>query len=146
VLDVGGGYGAVTRRVLQAFPRAAVTLHDYSPVMFDQARDNLSDFAGRVRYARADLRDPAWTAQVGGPFDLAVSALCIHNTLDLAVIARCYRDVGLLLKPGGCFLDYDHYDHIETIQFHLDLFAQAGYARVESLWYESPTALIRAWA
>lgn len=146
VLDVGGGYGAVSKRVLQAFPCAAVTLHDYSQVMFDQARDALSGFTDRVRYVRADLRDAGWTTQIGGPFDLVVSALCIHNTLDMAVIGRCYRDVHTLLKPGGCFLDYDHYDHIGTVDTHLALFAQGGYERVESLFYEPPTAIIRAWA
>lgn len=146
VLDVGGGYGAVSERVLEAFPAAEVTLHDYSDVMFGQARETLSGFGGRVRYARADLRDPAWIGQVGSRFDLVVSALCIHNTLDMAVIARCYRDIATLLKPGGCFLDYDHFDHIGTIETHLELFARGAYARVETLWYEPPTAIIRAWA
>lgn len=114
--------------------------------MFDQARENLSGFADRVRYACADLRDPSWTEQVGGPFDLAVSAICIHNLMDLAVIARCYRDVRTVLRPGGCFVDWDHYDHIETAEVHLDLFKAAGYARVDCPCYESPTAIIRAWA
>lgn len=146
VLDVGGGYGAVSEAVLRAFPRAQVTLHDYSQVMFDSASEYLADHAGRVSYARADLWDRSWTAQVGGPFDLIVSALCIHNLMDMPVIAACYREVRTLLRPGGVFLDYDHYDHIEDMDTHLRLFDEAGYARVECLHYDSPTAIVRATA
>jgi ubiquinone/menaquinone biosynthesis C-methylase UbiE len=50
VLDVGGGYGAVSREVLHAFPRARVTLHDYSRVMFDAgAHLRLFEQAGYAR-------------------------------------------------------------------------------------------------
>jgi ubiquinone/menaquinone biosynthesis C-methylase UbiE len=146
MLDVGGGYGAVSREVLRAFPRAQVTLHDYSQVMFDAAADYLTDYAGRVAYAQADLWDRSWACRVGGPFDLAVSALCIHNLMDMPVIAACYREVRTVLKSGGTFLDYDHYDHIEDMDSHLRLFEQAGYAKVECLHYDSPTAIVRATA
>src|SRR5271165_1156139 len=91
VLDVGGGYGVVTEEVLRDFPRAIVTLQDYSAPMLDQARQRLAADAARVKYALADLRDPAWTTAVGGPFDLAVSAIAIHNLRDLDEIAASYR-------------------------------------------------------
>src|SRR5271157_6208819 len=43
VLDVGGGYGVVSEEVLRAFPRAVVTLQDYSQPMLDRARDRLTE-------------------------------------------------------------------------------------------------------
>lgn len=146
VVDIGGGFGAASKAVLQAFPKAQLTLHDYSQVMFDQARDYLADYADRLRLARGDLWDRSWTAALGGPFDLAVSALCIHNLMDMPVIGACYGEVRGLLKSGGVFLDYDHFEHIEEMAAHLRLFEQAGYARVECLWHETPTAIVRATA
>src|SRR5262249_23469363 len=79
VLDVGGGYGVVTEEVLAAFPAARVTLQDYSRPMLDQARQRLGGYADRLSYVLADLTDPAWAQHVGGPFDLAVSAIVLHN-------------------------------------------------------------------
>lgn len=144
VIDIGCGYGALAEEVLAAFPFADVTLHDYSRVMFDHARVHLADYAARLRTASADLRDPAWAERVGGPYDLAVSALCIHNTMDMAVIAGGYRGVRAILRPGGWFIDYDHFDHIAGLDAHLALFGEAGFASVECLRYEAPTAIVRA--
>ena len=104
VLDVGGGYGVVTEEVLRAFPRAIVTLQDYSAPMLDQARQRLVAHTARVKYSLADLRDRAWTTAVGGLFDLAVSAIAIHNLRDLGEIAASYRGIAAVLKPGGMFL------------------------------------------
>ncbi len=64
VLDVGGGYGVVTEEVLRVFPRAVVTLQDYSQPMLDQARDRLAAYCGRVeirgrRSARPGMDDGA---------------------------------------------------------------------------------------
>ena len=94
VLDVGGGYGVVTEEVLRAFPQARVTLQDYSQPMIEEARRRLASHAARVGYVQCDLRDPSWTERVGGPFDLAVSAIAIHNLGELAAMAR--------LLPRNC--------------------------------------------
>ena len=144
VLDIGGGYGAVSEQVLSAFPNAQVTVQDFSSVMLDEARVYLSRFAGRVRFALGDLRDRSWTGKLEGPFDLAVSAIAIHNLDTIAAIAPVYSDVHAVLKPGGWFLDYDHFDHAGDIESHIKAFKKAGYSQVESLWYESPTGIIRA--
>lgn len=144
VLDVGGGYGAVSETVLQAFPRAQVTLQDFSQVMIDEARGHLAAHAARMHYAIGDLRDRHWTAQFDAPFDLAVSAIAIHNLMEMPVIAACYRDIRGILKPGGLFIDCDHFDHVETIDSHIKALESAGFAQVECLWHQSPTGIIRA--
>jgi ubiquinone/menaquinone biosynthesis C-methylase UbiE len=145
VLDVGGGYGVVSEEVLKALPGARVVLQDYSTAMLAAARDRLAAFGDRVNYVQADLTDPVWTDRVGGPFDLAVSAIVIHNLRDLAAIAACYRDVGRTLKPGGIFLDYDlFFDEIGGVERHEALLREAGFARIERLWHQVPLATLKA--
>jgi SAM-dependent methyltransferase len=144
VLDVGGGYGVVTEEVLSVFPCAVVTLQDYSQPMLDQARYRLAADSGRVKYAVGDLRDPAWTTGLGGPFDLAVSAIAIHNLRDLGQIATCYRGVAVVLKPDGVFLDYDLFGLIGGIDAQLQAIREAGFAVVDCLWREGRLAVIRA--
>src|SRR6516164_1923177 len=41
VIDIGGGYGVVTEEVVAAFPRAQLTLQDYSKPMLEAARKRL---------------------------------------------------------------------------------------------------------
>ena len=145
VLDVGGGYGVLTEEVLAAFPQARVTLEDYSEPMLAAARRRLAGDAGRMRFVLADLCDPAWTDTVGGGYDLAVSAIAIHNVRDVAVIALVYRGICSVLKPGGVFLDYDlFFDSIGGLARHVELLKEAGFGRVECLWQQGPTATIAA--
>ncbi len=144
VLDVGGGYGVVTEEVLDMFPRAVVTLQDYSQPMLDRARARLAGAAGRVRYVLGDLRDPAWVAAVGGPFDLAVSAIAIHNLRDSDQIAACYRGIASVLKPGGAFLDYDLFELIGGLAIQMRVIERAGFTDVACMWRQERVAIIRA--
>jgi ubiquinone/menaquinone biosynthesis C-methylase UbiE len=145
VLDVGGGYGVVSEEVLAAFPRARVTLQDYSEPMLGEARQRLASHSGRTGFVLADLTDPNWTGGTGGPFDLAVSAIAIHNLRDMNAIAECYRGIARVLKPGGLFLDYDlFFDHTGGLPRHTELLKAAGFAEVECLWQQAPLATIAA--
>src|SRR5262249_54011671 len=93
----------------QAFPAARITLQDYSQPMIDCARQRLAGRSGHLSYVLGDLLDPSWPEQVGGPFDLAVSAIALHNLRDPAKIFACYRALPDLLqraiheplRPGG---------------------------------------------
>ena len=142
VLDVGAGFGVVTEEVLQVFPAARITLQDYSAPMLDQARQRLADRSGRLRYVRCDLTDPSWPRQVGGPFDLAVSAIALHNLGDANKIYACYRAVRGLLKPGGWFLNCDRF--VDGVEPHLAELRQTGFERVECPWQDPPRAIIAA--
>ena len=144
VLDVGGGSGVLTEAVLKAFPRAQVTLQDFSEPMLNGARERFAERRGQVHYVLGDLRDPAWAERVGGPFDLAVSGIAIHNLHDLAVIAGCYEQVRGLLKSGGCFLDYDHFDRAGGVPLHQHSLKVAGFRSVDLVWHEHPTAILKA--
>jgi trans-aconitate methyltransferase len=142
VLDVGAGYGAVTEELLRIFPQAQVTLQDYSEPMLAAAKQRLAAHAGQLRVVTADLTDPAWPAAVGGPFDLATSAIVLHNLRDDAKIFACYRAIHGLLKPGGWFLDYDLF--FDGVESHLAAMRDAGFATVECRWQEERHATIAA--
>jgi ubiquinone/menaquinone biosynthesis C-methylase UbiE len=142
VLDVGAGYGVVSEEVLQAFPAARITLQDYSQPMLDRARQRLADHSGRLRYVLCDLVDPSWPQQVGGPFDLAVSAIAIHNLRNPEKIFACYRGIHDVLKPGGCFLNCDRF--VEGIEPHLAALREAGFGDVGCPWQEAPRAILVA--
>jgi ubiquinone/menaquinone biosynthesis C-methylase UbiE len=141
-LDVGAGYGVVTEEVLAAFPAARVTLQDYSRAMLDQARRRLAERAGRLSFVLCDLFDPAWPQDVGGPFDLAVSAIVLHNLGSREKIFACYPAIHGLLKPGGCFLNYDRF--VDGVEEHLTQLRAAGFGRVECMWHQAPRAIVVA--
>ena len=141
VLDVGAGYGAVTEEVLKAFPRARVTLQDYSQPMLGEAKRGLAGHAAQLRYVTSDLTDPGWPAGVGGPFDLAVSAIALHNLGDPAKIFACYRAIHDLLRPGGRFLDYDIF--FQGVDAHITELGKAGFT-IECPWQEPPRAIVVA--
>jgi SAM-dependent methyltransferase len=144
VLDVGGGSGVVTEAVLDAFPAARLTLQDFSGHMLARAKDRFSMHDRAIRYVQCDLSETGWPQAVGGPFDLAVSGIAIHNLKDLAAIAACYEAVHGLLKPGGCFLDYDHFDRFGGVPLHQHAMKVAGFASVEAVYHRHPTAVLKA--
>ena len=142
VLDVGAGYGAVTEELLGVFPAAEVTLQDYSETMLGEARQRLAAHAAQLRYVVCDLTDPGWSSAVGGPFDLAMSAICLHNLGDEAKIFACYRAIRGLLRPGAWFLDNDLF--FKGVEGHIQAMREAGYAAVECRWQEGRHAIIAA--
>ena len=144
VLDIAAGYGAVTDAVMRAFPRAEVTLQDFSQQMLDRAREHLSARFPACTYVCCDLTDAAWSRAVGGPFDLAVSAIGIHNLADLAVISRCYRGVSAVMAAGGCFLNCDYFSRVGGVQAHLQALRDAGFTSADCLWQDEKRAITKA--
>jgi SAM-dependent methyltransferase len=144
VLDVGAGYGVVSEEVLQAFPAARVALQDFSQPMLDRARQRLADRSGQLSYFLCDLVDRSWPKQVGGPFNLAVSAIALHNLRDPEKIFACYRAIHDLLNPDGCFLNCDRF--VEGVEPHMAALREAGFGVVECPWREAPRAIVCSYA
>ena len=142
VLDIGAGYGFVSEEVLRTFPKARVTLQDYSELMLQHAREHLAEFAGQLSFVLADLTNPGWSERVGGPFDLIVSAIAIHNLRAPDKIAAVYRNVAGLLKPGAPFLDYDLFAQHGGIESHIGMMQEAGVTRVSRLWDDGHAGII----
>jgi SAM-dependent methyltransferase len=146
VLDVGGGAGSVSAAVAQAFPLAEIAVQDFSAPMLARARERFAARAAKMRYVLCDLADPNWDRKVAGPFDLAVSGIAIHNLREMTVITACYAAVRRLLGTAGCFLDYDHFDRAGGLAAHREALLSAGFAQVETVWHEVPTAVLKALA
>lgn len=106
VLDLAGGPGSLTARVLAACVDATVTAVDLDPVLLSIYR---SAYPGAA-VAEVDLRDPSWTAALaaGEPFDAVMTATAMH-WLDADSLRRLYRDLAGLIRPGGLFLNADHH-------------------------------------
>ncbi len=145
VLGIGAGYGVVSGIVLKAFPNARVTLQDYSTPMLEQAKQRLAAFAGRTSFALADLTDESWTAAVGGPFDLAVSTIAIHNLRDPQLIERVYEGVRSVLKPVGVEEDAD-YVFAGGLDAHLDMLRRARFEHVSGDLKDEHLAILAAYA
>lgn len=146
VLDVGAGYGVITEEVLRRFPLARVTMLDFSEPMMEYARRRLAPYAQRLTFVLGDLRAVEWTTKVTGSFDLAVSAIAIHNLRDHELMAACYRAVRSVLRPGAMFLDSDLVSFSGGLDAHLEWMRNAGFEAVECLHYQEPLAVIAATA
>jgi ubiquinone/menaquinone biosynthesis C-methylase UbiE len=142
VLDVGAGYGVVTEEVLGAYPAARITLQDYSRPMLDQAHQRLAKHSDRLRYVVCDLLNGSWTKEVGGPFDLVVSAIVLHNLPSIDNIFACYRAIHDVLGPEGWFLNYDRF--VDGVDRHLRELRDAGFTQVECPWQQPPHAIVVA--
>jgi SAM-dependent methyltransferase len=144
VLDVGAGAGAIAAALLESFPRAKIVLQDYSAPMLAHARKRLGAHAAQLSYVLCDLADQSWVKKVGGPFDTVVSGIAIHNLQDMGRIAACYEGICSLLRPGGCFIDYDYFDRAGGIALHQHMLRVSGFKSVDVLWHEYPTAVVNA--
>jgi ubiquinone/menaquinone biosynthesis C-methylase UbiE len=145
VVDIGAGYGILSEEVMKAFPHARLTLLDYSEPMAEHARKRLASQGIAVSYLMTDLCDPAWSTKVGGPFELAVSALAVHNLERESLIKACYRSIRRVLRPGGFFLDYDLFGLVPGgVDTHIKWLDEAGFERTQCTWEQAPVAVVAA--
>ncbi|MGH2914015.1 MAG: Sua5/YciO/YrdC/YwlC family protein [Solirubrobacteraceae bacterium] len=99
ILELGTGTGETARRLLARFSGATLLGIDESSEMLAAARVALERDGGRVRLRVARLQEPL----ADGPFDLVVSALCVHH-LDAREKADLFDRVAAVLAPGGRFV------------------------------------------
>src|ERR671930_444727 len=79
---------------------------DLDPVTLSLAR---GAFEGnpRVEVLELDLREPAWTAGLGGPFDAVLTATALHWFHEKELLGL-YQALTTVLRPGGVFANRDH--------------------------------------
>jgi tRNA (cmo5U34)-methyltransferase len=119
ILDLGAGFGALSEKVLERFPRASVTCIDGSSVAIGLAREYLSKHGAKGRIFERDLADSGWREGIGGPFDCAVSALAIHHVNDLRK-AALYKEIYEMLLPGGIFINDEIVAAPQALKSHFD--------------------------
>jgi tRNA threonylcarbamoyl adenosine modification protein (Sua5/YciO/YrdC/YwlC family) len=97
VLDLGTGTGETARRMLVRHPSATLVGIDESPAMLARA-------AGALEPQRVSLRVGTLEAPLPtGPFDLVVSALCVHH-LPGECKRELFERIRGVLTEGGRFV------------------------------------------
>lgn len=104
VLDLAGGTGSISLRLLRRHPDARVTLADLDPVLLHIARHTLP---ATVAIRPLDLHTLEWYAGLDRDFDAIVTATALH-WLPAERLAAVYADLPRLLRPGGVFINADH--------------------------------------
>lgn len=102
VLDLGAGTGLLSAMVAEEFPRARVTLLDFSTEMLELARQRFASEGGRF-----DLRVSDYAEEdLPGGHEVIVSSLSIHHLEDSGKKAL-FRRVHESLPEGGVFVNGD---------------------------------------
>ena len=99
LLEVPVGTGILTMPVYQTMPEADITCLDYSPDMMRQAREK----ADRLHLKNVTFRqgDVGALSYADDTFDIVLSLNGFHAFPDKEA---AYREVFLVLRPGGTFL------------------------------------------
>ena len=105
VLDLAGGTGSISLRVLRRIPRARAALLDVDPVLLTIARASIGD---RAAVVTADLRERDWAAALPHrAFDAVLTSTALH-WIAAGRLAELYGEVREVLRPGGVFVNADH--------------------------------------
>jgi SAM-dependent methyltransferase len=109
VLDLAGGTGSISLRVLRRFPHATTTLVDVDPVVLAIARGSLNgSLGGRSTVLSTDLRTPSWAeALPHHDYDAVLTATALH-WLEPDRLSTLYGEIREVLRPGGVFINADH--------------------------------------
>jgi SAM-dependent methyltransferase len=106
-LDLGCGPGSLARRLLERFPDARCLAVDLDPVLLAMGQAVHGAMGGRLSWIEADLRDLDWPRRLGiDHLDAVLSTTALH-WLSSDALARLYRELGLLVREGGVFLNGD---------------------------------------
>ena len=139
ILDVGAGYGGLTRFLLEHFSAATAVCQDTSKEMADLGDERMTHLKGRFTYVLSDLNKRDWTREIKGPFEAVVSSIAIHNVGDPKAIERIYKDIFPLVKPVGCFLNIDRtYPSLDDLLRYIE---KAGFENARSFWQSGKRAL-----
>ncbi|HEX9786883.1 MAG TPA: class I SAM-dependent methyltransferase [Candidatus Binatia bacterium] len=131
ILDLGAGYGALAQFLLKHFPNATAVCQDGSEEMAKLGRKRMKDLKGRVKYVLCDFSKRGWSRKIKGPFDAVVSSIAIHNVRSPEIIRSIYGETFSLVKPGGCFLNFDRMT--PSLKEQLQWLGEAGFENVKSL-------------
>ena len=101
-IDLGCGTGAVSKRLVDAFPETELTCLDMTEDMIDIARQRLGAH-GNVRFVLSDLYD----FEFDGQYDVIISSLALHHIVTDHDKKMLYRRIFEALEPGGSFYNAD---------------------------------------
>ncbi len=99
ILDIGAGTGALSALLLKRYPRADLTLMDFSAGMLEIAAKRFHEHE-HVHLIVRDYRH----LDLQGSYDIVCSALSIHH-LETADKHRLFGKIYAALNPGGIFVN-----------------------------------------
>jgi ubiquinone/menaquinone biosynthesis C-methylase UbiE len=105
-VDLGAGAGALSKAILERYPRSSAILADFSDQMMGAGVQELEPFADRYRYVTFDMSTSNWPAEIPGTVDAIVSSLFIHHLPDERK-QSLFAEIFGRLVPGGWSLNYD---------------------------------------
>src|SRR5215813_4140262 len=105
-VDLGAGAGALSRAILDRYPRSTGILADFSDQMMGAGVADLQPFERRYRYVTFDLSTSNWPAEIPGSVDAIVSSLFVHHLTDERK-QGLFAEIFDRLVPGGWNLNYD---------------------------------------
>jgi SAM-dependent methyltransferase len=110
VLDLGCGPGSLAARLLDRLPEATVVAVDADPLLLALGRACHADRPG-LRFEDLDLGAAGWSSalRLDRQVDVAVSTTALH-WLPEAGLRTMLAELCLVLRPGGLFLNGDHFD------------------------------------
>ena len=111
-LDLACGPGAISQRLLARFPNARTFAVDLDPVLLAIGQGAVGTVDGRLTWIEENLNEPEWADRLsdrlaGRQLDAVLSSTALH-WLAPGTLARVYRELGQLMRPGGVFLNADH--------------------------------------
>ena len=140
ILDVGAGYGALAKFLLEYFSSATAVCQDGSEEMAKLGRKRINHLKGRFEYVLCDFSKEGWSRKIQGPFGAVVSAIAIHNVRLPDTIRAIYEETFTLMKAGGCFLNFDRMRPSQKEQMRW--LKEAGYKDVKCFWDGGKRALV----
>jgi len=105
VLDLGCGPGSLAGRLAARLPGSRVIGVDSDPLLLALGTARYGD---GVEFVDADLAGSAWLDHMPDVLDAAVSTTALH-WLDPAPLYDVYTALAARLRPGGVFVDGDHF-------------------------------------
>ena len=127
-MDVGCGYGALSKFLLESFPRATAVCHDGSAAMARLGGERMKGLDGRFEYVISDFSKKNWSYVAGGEFDVVVSCNAIHNVRSGEVIKAIYSEIFGRVRSGGRFFNLDRGS--ASMDDQLGWFRSAGFQDV----------------
>lgn len=146
LLELGVGAGGLALNVLSALfdgsHSGRTGIVDYTGIEIEPALvlhgKELLETAGHrdIRLVRADLKDDAWTADIG-LFDTVFSLQTLHDLGGIGALEAIYRQTHGLLIPGGILVNADFVVPFEKddldrprrlpVETHRDLLSGLGF-------------------
>ncbi len=139
ILDLGAGYGGLAQSLLRHFPNAIAVCQDGSEEMAALGQKRMVEFKGRFSYLLSDLSRQGWSSTINEQFEAVVSSIAIHNLRQPDIIREVYKEIFLLVKPGGCFLNFDR--TVPSLEELVLWVREAGFEDVKCFWKEEKRAL-----